>query len=78
MNVKNLFLRIALLATVLVVTAALTQPVQAVTGCAAPTTFCTSFNLDGTSTLGNCSNCYCILRDRTSYYDPIDCSAPIP
>ena len=78
MNIKKLFLRIALLATVLAVTAALTQPVQAVTGCATRPVFCSSFNLDGTNTKGTCINCDCALRDGTRFYDPIDCSVPIP
>ena len=80
MNVKKLFLRIAMLVAVLAMAAAFNQPVQAVSGCAVSTTFCFRDNPDGTATTGHCGNrdCFCHLKDGTSYYDPVDCSAPIP
>jgi len=78
MNTKKLLLRIVMLVAVLAITAGLNQPVQAVTGCAVNTTICIQDNPDGTAKLGHCSSCYCVLTDGTRFYDPIDCSAPIP
>jgi hypothetical protein len=79
MNGKKLYLRMAMLAVSLTVIAASNQPAQAISGCGTNHAFCIG-EQGGFQGTGRCEfgNCYCRLSDGTRFYDPIDCSAPIP